>query len=294
MNAQRALRLAPLLVLVLAAPVSAQSFLSGDWANFYHEDQPERGPGPALGDFTGLPINAAGRQYADSWDASRLTLPEHQCRAHVSPYIYRGPIRVRITEDIDPGTQTVIAIRHFLSTYAQERVIWLDGREHPACGGAAYVDGILDRRVAGTHAQGADHAHQAGVASPQRLPMSDKTTMTEYFFRHGNILTQLSIVEDPVFLEEPLVKTTNLMLDVGGPNAFQAWLFCQADDEVPGRDPAYVPHYLPGQNPYLTEFAAQHGLPVEPTRGGAQTMYPEYMQKVKAMPIAPAPRRQGR
>jgi len=62
---------------------------------------------------------------------------------------------------------------------------------------------------------------------------------------------------------------------------------------VPGRDPAYVPHYLPGQNPYLTEFAAQHGLPVEPTRGGAATMYPEYMQKVKTMPIAPAPRRQG-
>ena len=38
--------------------------------------------------------------------------------------------------------------------------------------------------------------------------------MTEYFFRHGNILSQLSIVEDPMFLEEPLVKTTNLMLDV--------------------------------------------------------------------------------
>ena len=117
--------------------------------------------------------------------------------------------------------------------------------------------------------------------------------MTEYFFRHGNILSQLSIVEDPVFLEEPLVKTTNLMLDVGGPNQYQAWLFCQADDEVPGRDPAYVPHYLPGQNPYLTELAAQHGLPVEPTRGGAATMYPEYVQKVKTMPIAPAPRRQA-
>ena len=97
----------------------------------FHEDQPERGPGPALGDYLGIPLNAAGRQYADSWDASRLTLPEHQCRAHVSPYIYRGPIRVKITEEIDPGTQNVIAIRHFLSTYAQERMIWLDGRPHP-------------------------------------------------------------------------------------------------------------------------------------------------------------------
>ena len=75
---------------------NAQSFLNGDWVGAFHEDQPERGPGPDLGDYLGIPINAAGRQYADSWDASRLTLPEHQCRAHVSPYIYRGPIRVRM------------------------------------------------------------------------------------------------------------------------------------------------------------------------------------------------------
>jgi hypothetical protein len=57
---------------------------------------------------------------------------------------------------------------------------------------------------------------------------------------------------------------------------------------VPGRDPAYVPHHLPGKNPFLTEFAALHGLPVPPTRGGAETMYPQYMDKVKTMPI-PAP-----
>ena len=71
-----------------------------------------------------------------------------------------------------------------------------------------------------------------------------------------------SITEDPIFLEEPLVKTTNLTLDPATtPNQYQAWLFCQADDEVPGRDPAYVPHHLPGKNPYLTEFATMHGLP---------------------------------
>ena len=211
----------------------------------------------------------------------------------MSPYIYRGPIRVRITEDIDPGTQNVIAIRHFLSTYAQERVIWLDGREHPPEEAPHTWMGFSTGEWIGRTLKVRTTHIKQGWHRRNGLPMSDRTTMTEYFFRHGNILTQLSIVEDPVFLEEPLVKTTNLMLDVGGPNAFQAWLFCQADDEVPGRDPAYVPHYLPGQNPYLTEFAAQHGLPVDPTRGGAQTMYPEYMQKVKAMPIAAAPRRQG-
>jgi len=51
-----------------------------------------------------------------------------------------------------------------------------------------------------------------------------------------------------------------------------------------------VPHYLPGENPFLEEFAAKVGVPVEPTRGGAHTMYPEYVPKVKAMPI-PKPRR---
>jgi len=99
------------------------------------------------------------------------------------------------------------------------------------------------------------------------------------------VLTQLSITDDPVFLEEPFVKTTNLQLDVDTqPNQYQAWLFCQADDEVPGRDPAYVPHYLPGKNPYLREFADRYGLPIDPTRGGADTAYPEYARKVTPRP----------
>ena len=39
----------------------------------------------------------------------------------------------------------------------------------------------------------------------------------------------------------------------------------------------------------LTEFAAKYALPYAPTRGGVETMYPEYMDKVKAMPIPKAP-----
>ena len=64
-----------LLVVLLPLPAAAQSSLNGDWNGLFHEDQPERGPGPALGDYLGIPLNEAGRQYADSWDASRLTLP---------------------------------------------------------------------------------------------------------------------------------------------------------------------------------------------------------------------------
>jgi hypothetical protein len=274
-----------LAALLVSAPASAQSFLNGDWVGLFHEDQPERGPGPELGDYLGLPINAAARQFADSWDASRLTLPEHQCRAHVSPYIYRGPIRVRISEERDPATQDVVAVKHFLSTYAQERTIWLDGRPHPPDNAPHTWMGFSTGEWQGDVLKVTTTHLKQGWHRRNGVPMSARAKMTEYFFRHGTVLTQLSITDDPVFLEEPLVKTTNLLLDVNTqPNQYQAWLFCQADEEVPGRDPAYVPHHLPGQNPFIEEFATRHGLPVEPTRGGAGTMYPEYAQKLKTLP----------
>jgi hypothetical protein len=41
-----------------------------------------------------------------------------------------------------------------------------------------------------------------------------------------------------------------------------------------------VPHYLPGENPYLAEFAERHGLPLVAAAGGAQTMYPEFQQQL--------------
>ena len=83
----------------------AQADFSGVWQPRYHEDQPERIPGPELRDYLGLPINDAARQFADSWDPARITLPEEQCRVHVSPYIYRGPTNLRIWEEKHPKTQ---------------------------------------------------------------------------------------------------------------------------------------------------------------------------------------------
>ena len=47
-------------VLVNSTSVHAQSFLSGDWVGTFHEDQPERGPGPELGDYLAyLPSDAS-------------------------------------------------------------------------------------------------------------------------------------------------------------------------------------------------------------------------------------------
>src|SRR6516225_5430155 len=88
---------------------------SGVWQPRYQEDFPERIPGPELVDYLGLPINDSARQFAESWDPSRITLPEEQCRVHVSPYIYRGPTNLRIWEEKHPVTQDLIAIKHYIS-----------------------------------------------------------------------------------------------------------------------------------------------------------------------------------
>jgi hypothetical protein len=91
--------------------------LSGNWAPVIHEDFSERIPGPELANYAGLPITDGARFFAESWDASRLTLPEHQCQVHVAPYIYRGPLNLRVWEEKDPQSQRVIAIHQYISTY---------------------------------------------------------------------------------------------------------------------------------------------------------------------------------
>jgi hypothetical protein len=93
-------------------------------------------------------------------------------------------------------------------------------------------------------------------------------------------------VTDPVYLTEPYIKSRNFYYDPG----YQMALYpCSVDIEVE-RPAGEIPHYLPGSNPYLDEFAIKWGLPREAVRGGAETMYPEYMEKLRALkPLRPAP-----
>ncbi len=125
------LSLLVLATMAMVPPAFAQMDLTGRWQPRQHEDQPERGPGPELGDYLGLPLNDSARLFADSWDPARLTLPEHQCRVHTTPYIYRGPLNLRIWEERNPSTQVVEKIMMYIRTYEQTRTIYMDGRPHP-------------------------------------------------------------------------------------------------------------------------------------------------------------------
>jgi hypothetical protein len=270
------------LALLSAAPSFAQFDLSGQWTPQTHEDQPERGPGPELGDYLGLPINAAARLRAESWDPSRLTLQEHQCRVHISPYIYRGPLEVRMWNEVDPETQQLIAIKNYISTYEQTRTIWMDGRPHPSANAPHTWMGFATGKWEGDTLTVYTTHIKTGWLRRNGLPESDRATMVEHFIRHGNYLTHVSIVTDPVYLTEPLIKTEDLEFDT---SESAAWLWpCEPVVEVK-RPKGEVPSYQPGANPFLHEFAQRWGLQYEPTRGGAETMYPEYRTRLKKLPV---------
>ncbi len=91
----------------MSAPLCAEVDLSGEWAGKYHEDWPERHPGPDIADYTGLPINRAARMKADSWEASVQTIPERQCIPHSFPYSFRGPAKIKIWAELDPVSERV-------------------------------------------------------------------------------------------------------------------------------------------------------------------------------------------
>jgi hypothetical protein len=272
-----------LLAIVLATPAVAQLDPSGEWAPLFHEDQPERIPGPEIGDYLGLPINAASRLRADTWDASLLTLPEHQCKPHPSDYAWRGPANLRVWKEVDRESQQLIAYHTHISWEAPERTIWMDGRPHPPDYAAHTWQGFSTGKFEGDMLTVTTTHLKNGWIRRNGVPRSDRATVTEHIIRHGDFLTVAVIINDPVYLTEPFIRTTDFQADA---RQVIAPYPCEAVVEVV-RPKGSVPSHLPNTNHFIDEFPATYGLPAEAARGGAETMYPEYRLKMKSMKVAP-------
>jgi len=270
---------------VLAAvPAFAQINFVGEWSGRYHEDQPDRVPGEEPGDFSGVPINDAARLFADSWDVARHSILEHQCAPYTLPYMFFGPNQFRIWQEHNEDTQELLAIRMHLGTYQQERTIWMDGRQHPPdyaphtfMGFSTGVWNGDTLTITTTHIK-------AGYFRRTGIPASDRLTVVEHWIRHGNVLSQVTIATDPVYLSEPYIRSQEFVLmDRGNQN----WLYnCEYVMEVP-KDKNEVPHYLPGANPWIGEFSAKHAMPEAGVRGGAETLLPEWKPGAKPLPARP-------
>jgi hypothetical protein len=276
----RAMVAAAIVAAALAMPgrAYAQIDFSGVWAPIFHEDQPERVPGPDVGDYAGLPINDAARLKADTWDASILTLQEHQCKPHPSTYGFRGVGNLRIWLDFDDATQNLVKINTQIQWMEQKRDIWMDGRPHPPDYAAHTWQGFSTGHWEGpVLVVNTTHLKQ-GWMRRNGLALSDRATMEERFIRHGDLLTHIFMITDPVYLTEPLVKSNGFRLTANG--VVDPYP-CESVDEIV-REKGVVPSHLPGTNQASEEFAAKHHLSVEGVRGGAATALPEFARKAAA------------
>ena len=274
-----------------AQDIAGQVPIAGEWAPQITEDQPHRLPGPELGDYAGLPINAAARRKAESWDASILARPERMTQPHPAVYSMRGPgPQMRITRRHHPVTHQLIAYTIEGLYGRADRVIWMDGRAHPSANAEHLWEGFSTGVVTGNRLTVTTTHIKWGVIQRNGVATSPNAVMTEHFIRHGDNLTVVTIVDDPVYLEEPFirthswVRTANAVLD-------ERWIF-EAVDEVAGHPEGYVPHY-PVDTKH-DEFARRYGLPFEVTQGGKETTYPEYELKVRQLLRSAQPSRSSK
>lgn len=272
------------MLLAWTPPAHAQADIAGQWSARQHEDAPERGGGPAIVEFEGLPINDANRRHGLSWNASIWTVPEHQCIPHPADYGSNFS-QLQIWKDIDPFSRQLVAYHTEMSWMNPVRTIWMDNRPRPPALALHTWQGFSLGKWEGDMLTVETTHLKPAYVRRNGLARSEKATVREHFIRNGNVLTWVTIVNDPVYLTEPYIKSRNFVLDPG----FQMTQYpCSIDVEVV-RPEGQIPHYLPGQNPFVNEHAAGSHLPLEATLGGAETMYPEFAIKLKTLPSAQKP-----
>jgi len=255
----------------LGPTISGTDF-SGSWRpnQLVTESQTAAGD---LADFGGIPLNDAARLYALSWPASRQTVKQHQCMGYVTPYFWYAPGNYRIWEERDPFTQRLTAWRFYGQIAQGDRTVYMDGRPHPPAYAPHTFSGFSTGEYQGNTLTVTTTHLKRGWIKANGIPQSDAAKVVEHFIRHGDMITILSVIDDPVYLSEPLSKASMVVRMAKDPDA---WLYpCDDSEQIFGRKNDVVPNHLFGQNPYAREFADRRKIPLLAALGGAETMYPE-------------------
>jgi hypothetical protein len=279
----------PCIFLILALtvlPAFAQFDLSGTWSarNYMDASSNRPGPGPSPVDYIGIPLNDAARARALSYSPSQVSMPDRVCTPYTPTYIMLGPFGLKIWNETEPRNGTTVAWRLGAWEDMASITIWMDGRPHPSKYAphedSGFTTGVWEDDVLKTYTT---HM-KAGFARRNGVPFSDQATMTMRFFRHGDILTLVTRIDDPLYLTEPYYSTRTFQLAITPPMRTTAQPCVQGNEGVP---PGVVPHYLPGTNPFLDELTKTYNLPLETVMGGAGTMYPDHRRKLKDKYVRP-------
>jgi len=265
------------LSIFVGMPALAQIDLSGSWTSKNHEDAMERGAGPNPDDWAGLPFNESGRAKALSFSQSTISMPERICWFQTQWHVAAVPFILKIWNESDPITGKIMAwVLGGWETRAP-MTIWMDGRPHPSKNAPHDQTGFTTGTWNGNVLTAYTTHIKSGYIRRNGAASSDQATITTTFFRHGDMLTLALVMEDPIFLTEPYILTRSYLstpapVPTAGPP-------CIPGDE--GVESGKVPHYLPGQNPFIDEMTKIYNIPREAAMGGAETMYPAFRDKIK-------------
>ena len=153
-----------------------------------------------------------------------------------------------------------------------DRAIWLDGRPRPSQYALHSWDGFSTGRFQGDTLEITTTHLKESFVRRNGVPTSFRATVIEHVSLEEPYLEWTFTVIDPDYLTEPLVRSATYMR---APTLQLPPYPCQPEEYQPG-DTYRVPHYLPGENPYLTESAFKYKAPLEGVRGGVDTLYPEW------------------
>jgi len=270
-----------LLPLLLAAqPAFAQMDIAGNWARRGGEEaRALGGEGAHIGDYTGIPLNEAGRTRAETWDATVLSERERQASPHPTQYFQvRAP--GRIERVLDPESRRLIAYNLCCEFGGSERVIWLDGRPHPPAYAEHTYPGFSTGVWTGNVLTVTTTHLRTGFLNRNGTPASSKSVVTEHFIRHGDNLTIVQIVTDPAYLDMPFIRTHDFVLNpvVTNPGVQERM---EIIDEVADFPKGYVPSYALGTK--HADWAEYVGLPWEASRGGKETIFPDYLTTLRKL-----------
>jgi glyoxylase-like metal-dependent hydrolase (beta-lactamase superfamily II) len=268
---------AALMPLVASAqPARAQNppDIAGEWtlANNEYDTTAQ----PPLGDYTGIAFNAAGVMRSETTAESIFGTPEYQCRPHSAPHQWRGLGGARILKEQDPLTREVRTY-HIQFMRSLDRPVYMDGRPHPPAWAPHTWTGFSTGEWVGNTLKITTTHLKDGFLHRGGPQTSDMYTMTEFLTRHGDILTIVTVIDDPIYLDEPYIDSTTYTYDPSSSVAFET---CNgtAFAENGGSDRHHVPHFLPGSNTAdLNEWLKKDDwVPPAVARGGVKTLYPEY------------------
>ena len=193
--------------------------ITGQWVSVITEDWRWRMVTPPKGDTASVPLNAAGRKAAGSWDLAADTARGDQCKAFGPPSLIRQPGRIRIRwEDaatllleFDAGRQ----VRRFRFGSRAASVRSLQGQSQARWFRQPQNRGIFGRggRPAGGSLEVETVDLLPGYLRANGVPYSERTTVKEFFDTFtlpdgGTWLIVTSVVNDPQYLTQEFVLSS--------------------------------------------------------------------------------------